>query len=436
MRRFATISLTEAKGKKLESWEDSLKGKYYALGWYHTDFTGWNLNEIIEDIKKQRFKVDDKENQKEINSAIKVHSNFYQLKIGDIIAPINNRYGLFGIGIIKSEYKFKKHKHPTRTNDPNQVKFYSHYRDVDWIVTDYHKIEEIDFKNKPQWKPYGTINFGEEIPSYIIKLLKHKGVDLNLKSIDWNEQIIKWSSKRRTVKEYSNELILFFENVFKYTFYPDRAFFGFKKTTISLVIGHLYLGVYVHSGPDKGIGLMVDKEFPVGEGIKFHPVKSTLVSTSKFKLYWLWIADLSNLHKILSNDDVWQSFNDASKKVIETPQGKSIREKEKLGKIRLDKISIKKVIVNEIVYQNSLEENIKEAQKLSKQKRQLKLLEFPEIPERVTIQSTGFKRNQFVIIEALERANGICDSCNKDAPFVKIKNETPFLEVHHVNPLS
>ena len=437
MRKFVTISPTEAKGKKPKSWQDFLNGGYYAFGWHHTDFSGWSLPEIIKDIKKQRFIDDDKENQKEIDKAIKAHSSFYNLNIGDVIAPVNNRYGLFGIGIIKSEYRFKKHFHSSRATGLNQVEFYSHYREVDWILTEYLEVEDIDFGGSSLWKPYGTININEGIPEYISKLIKSQGLDLTLVPTNWKKQVVQWFDKRRTIKVYTNEILIFFEKVFRYAHYPEKSFFGSNKDTIKAMIGHLYLGAYIHSGKDKGISLLVDKKMPVEEGISFHPVKSTLASTSKFQLLWLWIPNLSNLFMILNNENIWNSFNRASKKVIDTPQGKNIREKEKLGKVRLDVLSNNdKTILSELEYQHQLEESINNGKKISKVARKLEVSKFPEIPEKITIQSTGFKRNQFVVIETLERANGVCDLCKKNAPFLRIKDEAPFLEVHHVNPLA
>ena len=40
------------------------------------------------------------------------------------------------------------------------------------------------------------------------------------------------------------------------------------------------------------------------------------------------------------------------------------------------------------------------------------------------------------VVEALNRANGICESCDSPAPFLRAKDQTPFLEVHHWVPLS
>ena len=45
-------------------------------------------------------------------------------------------------------------------------------------------------------------------------------------------------------------------------------------------------------------------------------------------------------------------------------------------------------------------------------------------------------RNPNVIIEVLSRAGGICERCNKQAPFIKKKDNTPYLEVHHKIMLS
>ncbi|WP_456386557.1 HNH endonuclease [Profundibacter sp.] len=33
-------------------------------------------------------------------------------------------------------------------------------------------------------------------------------------------------------------------------------------------------------------------------------------------------------------------------------------------------------------------------------------------------------------------ANGICEGCGNNAPFISKKDGTPFLEVHHVKPLA
>lgn len=47
----------------------------------------------------------------------------------------------------------------------------------------------------------------------------------------------------------------------------------------------------------------------------------------------------------------------------------------------------------------------------------------------------GYHRNPKVVAEALAKADGVCQACKMDAPFTSLKGE-PFLEVHHIRPLS
>jgi hypothetical protein len=68
--------------------------------------------------------------------------------------------------------------------------------------------------------------------------------------------------------------------------------------------------------------------------------------------------------------------------------------------------------------------------------RKNKLNQESKIPEQIQITSIGFKRNSDVVAEVLLRANGICEKCNKNAPFIRKKDNTPYLEVHHKIMLS
>ena len=52
-------------------------------------------------------------------------------------------------------------------------------------------------------------------------------------------------------------------------------------------------------------------------------------------------------------------------------------------------------------------------------------------PERVEVISIAFKRNADVVATVLYRANGICELCKQDAPFLRAKDNSPYLEVHH-----
>lgn len=93
----------------------------------------------------------------------------------------------------------------------------------------------------------------------------------------------------------------------------------------------------------------------------------------------------------------------------------------------------KPVFIEEI--DSELERNILASTYMGKN-RQQRLEKANKKPEEIQIISRGFKRNADVIVEVLERANGFCERCNCKAPFIRAKDNTPYLEVHHKIMLS
>jgi len=57
-------------------------------------------------------------------------------------------------------------------------------------------------------------------------------------------------------------------------------------------------------------------------------------------------------------------------------------------------------------------------------------------PNTLRVLTTVFDRDPDVVAEALYRANGLCDECNKPAPFKRKHDGSPYLEVHHRKPLA
>jgi 5-methylcytosine-specific restriction endonuclease McrA len=72
----------------------------------------------------------------------------------------------------------------------------------------------------------------------------------------------------------------------------------------------------------------------------------------------------------------------------------------------------------------------------SKQDRMNRLANASKTPEVVFVQSKAFLRNPDVVAEVLLRANGVCEQCGSNAPFLRAKDGTPYLEVHHRKPLA
>lgn len=79
--------------------------------------------------------------------------------------------------------------------------------------------------------------------------------------------------------------------------------------------------------------------------------------------------------------------------------------------------------------------NQKETKKLSIEELANKAQKAPRTPKKKEVFSTQYIRNPEVAELAKRKANGICQLCEKDAPFDNINGE-PYLEVHHIIWLS
>ena len=83
------------------------------------------------------------------------------------------------------------------------------------------------------------------------------------------------------------------------------------------------------------------------------------------------------------------------------------------------------------IYEQDLKDRVERSKSGSSSARHQRLAAAPSKPDRVTVQSQAFVRNADVIVEVLSRANGLCESCGKRAPFLRKSDNTPYLEVHH-----
>lgn len=86
--------------------------------------------------------------------------------------------------------------------------------------------------------------------------------------------------------------------------------------------------------------------------------------------------------------------------------------------------------------EESFSSAIKESREISSEKRRERLRNAPKKPEKISVKAVAYKRNPDVVVEVLDRAGGQCESCNRKAPFIRKKDFTPYLEVHHVIQLS
>lgn len=85
---------------------------------------------------------------------------------------------------------------------------------------------------------------------------------------------------------------------------------------------------------------------------------------------------------------------------------------------------------------NILTKEREKAKKLDIDLLKKKAILSPKIATKARVNQTQFVRNQYVVEYAKRIANGICQDCLQPAPFKSKANEEPFLETHHIIPLS
>ncbi|ENC6369066.1 HNH endonuclease [Aeromonas veronii] len=87
-------------------------------------------------------------------------------------------------------------------------------------------------------------------------------------------------------------------------------------------------------------------------------------------------------------------------------------------------------------YIRQFDAEVKNSLSLSSSERKKLIKESAKEPTKVEVTTHIFSRNPHVVAERLLIANGKCEHCKKDAPFIRIKDGTPYLEVHHKEKLA
>jgi 5-methylcytosine-specific restriction protein A len=85
---------------------------------------------------------------------------------------------------------------------------------------------------------------------------------------------------------------------------------------------------------------------------------------------------------------------------------------------------------------SEFEDLLHTARFLSNEALEKKSKEFPVLPIKVEVTSFVYQRNPYIVLRALQRANGVCERCLSAAPFIRNSDGTPYLEVHHKIPLA
>lgn len=88
-------------------------------------------------------------------------------------------------------------------------------------------------------------------------------------------------------------------------------------------------------------------------------------------------------------------------------------------------------LIDKESFDKDFEAKVAESQSISSQARQKRLSTASKTPERVPVVSRAFRRNPDVVAEVLARAKGHCEECKLSAPFLRARDNTPYLEIHH-----
>lgn len=244
--------------------------------------------------------------------------------------------------------------------------------------------------------------------------------------------IDQWLTKRTSFRHHRDEIVSIFKVAMENTLLPDKSWFGYPATKVSLSImfGRIYLiGIF-----DRTIEIIVDAD--ISKEIGF---PTRIVGTSKpsgLNLYWV-STSIDNIKELISNDKIWQHYRLASLKVDSSVSIRSERKDWLEGKFLIkDIFNGQQLTLDPKTLDQIFERELKISTNDSKQRRQERLKQANKKPISTIAQTRVFLRNADVVVEVLQRANGVCDYCQKPAPFVKDSDGKGFLEVHHIKPLA
>jgi hypothetical protein len=234
---------------------------------------------------------------------------------------------------------------------------------------------------------------------------------------NWQADVRRWVQSRRGLSaKLADDVVLFFDHAFQNTRCPERAWFGVHSKVISLVVGGIFLASVSRSGEEPGLWLLLDQYPPEVEGVEYQPVKSTRGTI--WPLTWAHSLSLAVIPKLLENNSIWESFGNATEKVIRSSRSAADRDSVQIrrNKVRLSDF-YKKVPINlfpdELVEEKVFLEGAK---------------------KQVTVNA--YERDPRARERCIEHYGARCFIC--DLSFGEVYGEIAegFIHVHHIRPLS
>ena len=244
-------------------------------------------------------------------------------------------------------------------------------------------------------------------------------------------QIInQWIAKHPKHSKHKADLIDVFSKAFSCTYFPSKAYFGLTKkwSSLSLVTGNIYFFA-IDSG--NGCWLLVSDNTFNYSFAEYHILRSSLSFNSP--LYWLKLLDLNRMGELVENNELWNSYTRATylifqNKTVTSYQNRTCELKINLSNLLGDNQQNYFLKLNEI--------RALECKSIKKNKLDKEIKKVPKYPDKKEVVVTQYTRSPLIVEACLRRAKGYCESCNKPAPFKRKFTLDPYLEVHHIIPLS
>jgi 5-methylcytosine-specific restriction endonuclease McrA len=146
-------------------------------------------------------------------------------------------------------------------------------------------------------------------------------------------------------------------------------------------------------------------------------------------------AAISNMVTLLDNND--RNCREATDALLEMAGSfaKPLRKTYRISVIRGYEPTASAGATPEAIARE-LGRGIRESASLSSASRKNRLARAEKRPKRILVRTYAYIRNPDVIAEALFLADGMCGGCRERAPFERLEDDSPYLEVHHLVPLS
>lgn len=146
----------------------------------------------------------------------------------------------------------------------------------------------------------------------------------------WQSDVENWiKAGWRKEPEAAQNVSVFFEKGFEYTQRPERAWFGVHDSTISLVVGGIFLVAIVKPRPNRGIWMLLDDKLPI-DGIEYEAAKSTQESPSP--LVWAHSTSLTIIPLLIEHNQAWESYASASERIFDSPRISGDRDNVQIGR--------------------------------------------------------------------------------------------------------